>query len=78
MDNEFGERLKKIRKDRHMTQEELGDKCGACCGTVRSWEKGIQMPNAYYLRGICVALHVSADYLLGIENYKNNKKMVRA
>lgn len=78
MVNEFGEKLKKVRRDRHMTQEELGDKCGACAGTVKSWEKGLRLPNAYYLRGICTALHVSSDYLLGLRAYRSVKKNVRA
>lgn len=68
MDNEFGARLKRIRKAKDMTQEEMGMKCGACSGAVRAWEKGDRLPNAYYLREICMALHVSADYLLGIKS----------
>lgn len=66
MDNIFGRRLREVRKKRHCTQEELGEKCGAGSATIRSWEKGLRLPNAYYLPGICAALGVSADYLLGI------------
>lgn len=68
MDNGFGMRLRKARKERGFTQDRLGMECGACSGAVRAWEKGDRLPNAYYLRGICIALHVSADYLLGIKS----------
>lgn len=70
MENSFGERLRKVRRDRRYTQERLGNECGACAGAVRDWEKGLRLPNTYYLREICIALHVSADYLLGIGGYK--------
>lgn len=68
MDNGFGMRLRKARKERGFTQDRLGMECGACSGAVRAWEKGERLPNAYYLREICMALHVSADYLLGIKS----------
>lgn len=66
MKNLFGKRLREIRKRREFTQEELGSRCGACAGAIRDWEKGLRLPNTYYLREICVALNVSADYLLGL------------
>ena len=67
MDNGFGMRLRKARRERGFTQDRLGMECGACSGAVRAWEKGERLPNTYYLRGICIALHISADYLLGIK-----------
>lgn len=72
MDNVFGERLKNVRKNSHMTQEMLANKCGVCSTAVRAWEKGLRLPNAYYLRGICTELHVSADYLLGMKTRKES------
>lgn len=66
MQNLFGARLRAARKIRGYTQESLGRECGACIASIRDWEKGRRLPNAYYLRGICIALCVSPDYLLGI------------
>lgn len=67
MENLFGVRLRRVRKSRGYTQEMLGKECGACNGTIRDWEKGLRLPNTYYLKEICIALGVSADYLLGLK-----------
>ena len=78
LENGFGMRLRKARRERGFTQDRLGMECGACVGAVRAWEKGERLPNAYYLRKICIALHVSADYLLGIKgNDARQKKRLR-
>lgn len=77
VNNIFGERLREIRKRREFTQEELGGKCGACAGAIRDWEKGLRLPNTYYLREICVALNVSADYLLGLRKKSKSKMRER-
>lgn len=39
-----GETIKKLRKDRHMTQAELGKMLGVAATTVSSWERGIAFP----------------------------------
>lgn len=77
MDNGFGQRLKKVRNKRGMTQKELGAACGVCAAAIMNWEKGLRLPNAYYLREICIALHVSADYLFGIGKFENNSAKAR-
>ncbi|MCF2555565.1 helix-turn-helix domain-containing protein [Faecalicatena contorta] len=72
MNNTFGERLKKVRKAREYTQDRLSEECGICVMSIIDWEKGRRYPNAYYLSKICVALNVSADYLIGL--VRKNKK----
>ena len=38
---ELGENIKKLRNEKGMTLEELGDKVGVSKSTVRKWENGI-------------------------------------
>lgn len=66
-DGSFGERLKRVRKARNMTQDDVSAKCGICTCTLRAWEKGRNLPNAIYLEELCLVLNVSANYLLGIK-----------
>lgn len=37
----IGEEIKRLRDEKGMTLEQLGDKCGVGKSTVRKWEKGI-------------------------------------
>lgn len=38
---EMGQKIKKIREEKGMTLEELGNKVGVGKSTVRKWENGI-------------------------------------
>ena len=39
-------------------------------GTVLKWEKGISQPSLSNFMLLCEVLDVSADYMLGISEYK--------
>lgn len=67
MENDFGRKLKKRRNDKNMTQEKLSEQCEVNSSTIRAWERGNQLPNAYYLKKLCIALCVSSDYMLGLK-----------
>ena len=60
-------RIKKTRKERRLTQQELADKIGASLITVNRWEKGERTPNISMLQKIATALDVSVAYLMGEE-----------
>lgn len=65
---EFGERLKRLRINRNMTQEELGmifnpPKSQSTLGT---WERGTRQCNFEDLVFLSKYFDVSTDYLLGI------------
>ena len=64
---DFGQTLKTLRKDRHMTQTELGNKLGISKAAVSKYEQGIASPPLDILRSMAAILNVSLDYLCGTE-----------
>ncbi|MDR0286153.1 MAG: helix-turn-helix domain-containing protein [Clostridiales bacterium] len=60
----FGERLKQIRKDKHLTQEELAKICGISSVFIRYIEKGRSIPNIDLLVDLCNYFNVTPEYLL--------------
>ena len=41
----FSERLKELRKERHLTQTDLAQALGVAMNTVSIWERGERQPN---------------------------------
>ncbi len=64
----FGKRLAKIRKQRGMTQGDLGKKIGVSQRVIAYYEKETQFIPAGNLNKIAGALNVSADEILGIKS----------
>ncbi|MCH5194255.1 MAG: helix-turn-helix transcriptional regulator [Oscillospiraceae bacterium] len=63
----FGNRLSNLRKQHHMTQQILSERLNVTKATVSSYETGIRLPSYDVLIKLSYIFHVSADYLLGIE-----------
>jgi transcriptional regulator with XRE-family HTH domain len=61
----FGKRMKRIRKERKITQRELEISTGLCKGTISKYETGEIEPKISRIEWICKALGVSASELLG-------------
>lgn len=66
----FGERLKNLRKDRHLTQEQFGKVFFLDKSSISRYEKNNQMPENDLLQKIADYLEVSVDYLLGRTDIK--------
>lgn len=64
---EFGDRLRQLRKDRKLTQQQLADLIGVKNSVISFYEVGERTPSPDVLRKLALALHVSTDFLLGIE-----------
>lgn len=64
---EFRDRLRQLRKDRRLTQQQLAELIGVKNSVISFYEVGERMPSPDVLRKLALALHVTADYLLGIE-----------
>lgn len=60
----FGERLKNLRKDRRLTQEQFGKIFFLDKSSISRYEKNSQMPENDLLQKIADYLGVSIDYLL--------------
>ena len=59
----FAENLKRIRKERNVTQEELADKLAVSRQTVSKWESNGGYPETETLLLLAKELNVSLDYL---------------
>lgn len=62
----LNERIAALRKERGLTQEQLGQMVGVSAQAVSKWEKG-SMPDAELLPTIACQLEVSLDGLFGLE-----------
>ncbi len=69
MKNKFAERLKEVRGESGLNQQEFAALCRVQQSCVSKWERGTTLPDAEMLCVICTVLHVSADYLLGLSDY---------
>ena len=67
MNETFGQRLTRLRKQRNLTQEELGEKFGISGQAVSKWENDASMPDVSILAELSDVLGVSLDELLGKE-----------
>ena len=60
----IGKRIQSARKDAHMTQDDLADKCGCTGKYVSNIKTGKKTPFLYLLTKISSALEVTVDSLL--------------
>ena len=62
---DFGDRLKKLRKERYKTQDDFAEAVGKKIETVRNWEQGRALPEMETFFKICDLLDCDLDYLTG-------------
>lgn len=63
----FGERLKHLRVERHLTQKQIADQVGVAVSAISSYEAGNRYPSYTVLIRLARIFHVSTDYLLGLQ-----------
>ena len=66
--NDFGERLKNLRKTAGITQQELADRLNVHPQTVSKWERGLSEPDISQLGDLASALGITLEELLGRED----------
>lgn len=59
------DRLKLLRRNTKLSQQEIADKIGVKYGTYRNWEQGVREPGTDALISLSLFFEVSVDYLLG-------------
>ena len=71
---DYIKRIKQIKSERKMTNDELAEKTGIAVGTLSKILAGIsESPKLSNFVAICEALHCSLDYIMyGIEENSNN------
>ena len=67
MELHIGENIKRLRRDRSMTQEQLAEAMGVTVGAVYKWENGLSMPEIRLVVELADLFEISVDYLLGYE-----------
>lgn len=69
MSNEFGNKLKKIRKEQKITQGEIAKALNTTKATISRWESGKQEPSITLLKMLASFLSVSIDDLTDFDIY---------
>lgn len=67
----FGERLRQIRKDKHMTQKQFAELIGSTERGIRHYESGEREPAFRVILAILDNVNVDANYLLGRSDNPN-------
>lgn len=67
-EKQIGLRIKKVRKEAGLTQQQLAKRLGIPYQSIGQWERGIRNPKIETLQAIADAIGVSLDYLLGNVN----------
>lgn len=64
----IGQRIAQARGFNRLTQGQLADALSVTVQTVSNWERVRRMPDADSIRQLCVIMHISADWLLGLSD----------
>ncbi|MBQ8921950.1 MAG: helix-turn-helix transcriptional regulator [Oscillospiraceae bacterium] len=67
---DFGSKLKELRKQNGMTQQQLAERIGITKSVVSFYELKERSPSPDVLVKLSYIFHVSTDYLLGITRNK--------
>ena len=70
----FGKRLKTLRKESNLTQQQLGDILNVTKVSVCNYEKGTRMASIETLIDIANYFKVDLDYLIGTDDYVVSEK----
>lgn len=64
----FGDKLKALRKEKGLTQQQLAEKMELVKGSISAYEQNTKYPSLDVLIKLCTFFHVSADYMLGLSD----------
>lgn len=71
----LGDIIKKLRKQRNLTQEQIAEAFGVSCQAISKWETGTSYPDISLLPIIADYFGVSVDYLLGHDTSKQKEEI---
>ena len=69
----FGEKLKKLRNDNGLTQEQLADKIFVTRTAISKWETDKGFPSIDSLKAISNLFNIKIDDLISDEDIENKK-----
>lgn len=71
----IGGQIAKYRKEKNITQEQLGEAVGVTNRTVSKWESCVSFPGIELIPSIADALGITLDQLFGMEHEQEPKKV---
>ena len=71
----IGGQITKYRKEKNITQEQLGEAVGVTNRTVSKWESYVSSPGIELIPSIANALGITLDQLFGIEKQQKPKEV---
>ena len=76
--SQFALRLKELRRERHLTQDQFAKKMGVSRSTIGMYEQGKREPEIDFITACAEFFNSSTDYLLGNESgYYENEETAR-
>ena len=72
MDIKLAENIRKFRKERRLTQEQLAEVLGVTTGAVYKWESGMSVPDISLIMEMADFFNTSVDVLLGYKMKDNH------
>ena len=60
--------IKELRERAGLSQAALAKKVGVTRSAVNAWEMGLSIPTTQYAAQLAQLFHVSADFMLGLDN----------
>lgn len=70
MENEIGKRIRKIRTEKNMTQNQLAKICDISLSALNKYERNERIPKIDTLEKIAEGLEVQLNYLVGRSQYQ--------
>lgn len=71
----IGQKIKKLRQENNLTQEELAEQLNVSFQAVSRWENSITFPDITMLPIIATMFDVTIDYLLDMDSYKTKDEI---
>ena len=77
MSSSMGEIIKRLRKERGMTQEQLAQLLNLSAQSISKWENNSSMPDVSQIVPLATVLKVKTDVLFGMESCNNDEEVER-
>ena len=78
MTETMGQIIKRLRKERNLTQEELAEQLMISSAAVSKWENGISLPDITMIIPLSNLFGVSTDVLFGVCGNDNSEEVEKA
>lgn len=72
---QFKDKIKKLRKEKDMTQEQLAEYMGVSPQAVSRWETGATCPDIFALPALAELFGITVDGLLGVDEKEKQKEI---